>query len=157
DRRVGQGGDPLHRVAHLLLLVLELPLVAQVLPAAAAAGAEVRTRRLDPVGAAGEALERDRLTMTALDALDARHHPIARKRAVDEHDDALVACDAAPAGCQRVDRELELLSDPERRSHESSIGGLHSSTGSRAGRGSSPSVTSTPRPEASAAASHRLR
>ena len=54
DRRVRQRRDALERVQHLLLLVLELPLVAQVLPAAAAADAEVRARRLDAIGPARE-------------------------------------------------------------------------------------------------------
>ena len=55
--------------------------------------------------------------MAALDLLDARHHAVARQRAVDEDDDALMACDTAPTRCERVDGELELLSDPKRRSH----------------------------------------
>ena len=122
DRRLRQPGDALQRVEHLLLLVLELPLVAQVLPAAAAAGAEVRAGRLDAVGPAREPLERDRLAVAALDALDPRHHAVARERAIDEHDDAVMARDATPTRCQRVDGELQLLSDPKRRSHEGSIG-----------------------------------
>jgi hypothetical protein len=33
-----------------------------------------------------------------------------------------MACDTAPTRCERVDGELELLSDPKRRSHAGSIG-----------------------------------
>ena len=121
ERRLRQSGDALQRVQHLLLLVLELPLVAQVLPAAAAAGAEVRAGRLDPVGPAREPFVGDRLAVPALDALDTRHHAIAGQRAVDEHHDAIMACDTAPTRCERVDGELELLSDPKRRSHAGSI------------------------------------
>ena len=129
ERRIGQAGDALERVEHLLLLVLELALVAQVLPAAAAAGAEVRARRLDAIGAARQPLVGDRLAVAALDALDARHDAIARERAIDEDDDAVMARDATPTRCERVDGELELLSDPKRRSHAGSIGGSSGSPG----------------------------
>ena len=158
DRRLRQPGDALQRVEHLLLLVLELALVAQVLPAATATGAEVRAGRLDTVGPARQALERDRLAVAALDALDPRHHAVARKRAIDEHDDAVMARDATPTRCQRVDGELELLSDPKRRSHGGSIGGGPlSGSGSRSAKARRRRVASTPRPDAAAAASQRLR
>ena len=162
DRRIGQPGDALQRVEHLLLLVLELPLVAQVLPAAAAARAEVRAGRLDAIGPAREPLVCDRLAVTALDALDPRLDAIARERAVDEDDDALMARDATPTRCERVDGELDLRSDPKRRSHEGQHRGVpsrdpQSGTGSRCGWGARPSVTSTPRPDATAAAIQRLR
>ncbi len=104
--------------------MLELALVAQVLPAAAAARAEVRARRVDAVGPAGQPLVRDRLAVPALDALDAGHDAIARQRAIDEDDDAIMARDATPTRCERVDGELELLSDPKRRSHADSIGAV---------------------------------
>ena len=71
--------------------------------------------------------------MAALDALDARHDAVARQRAIDEDDDAIMARDAAPTRCERVDGELELLSDPKRRSHAGSIGGEAAEPGPRSG------------------------
>ena len=48
-----------------------------------------------------------------------------------------MARDATPTRCERVDGELELLSDPKRRSHAGSIGAgrLYSGSGSRSARG----------------------
>ena len=84
----------------------------------------MRAGRLDAIGPAREPLVRDRLAVTALDALDARHDAVAGQRAVDEDDDAVMARDATPTRCERVDGELELLSDPKRRSHAGSIGAV---------------------------------
>jgi hypothetical protein len=50
ERRLGDAREPLQRVAHLELLLLELRLVREILEAAAAACGEVSARRLDSLG-----------------------------------------------------------------------------------------------------------
>ena len=106
------------RVADLRLLRLELALVGVVLEAAAAAGAEVRARRVDPVGPGREHLERGRLGEAALDLGDPRAHGVAREAAPDEDDEAVQPRDAVAAVGERVDVELELLTVADRGGHE---------------------------------------
>ena len=118
ERRLGDPAEADERVAHLRLLRLELALVGVVLEAAAAAGAEVRARRLDPVGAGREHLDRRRLGEAALHLRHARAHRVAGQAAADEDDEAVQARDAVAAVGERVDVELELLTVADRGGHE---------------------------------------
>ena len=105
------------RVADLRLLGLELVLVGVILEPAAAAGAEVRARRFDPVRAGRQHLERGRLGEPALDLRDLRAHRVARQAAPHEDDEAVQARDAVAAVGERVDVELELLTGADRGGH----------------------------------------
>ena len=118
ERRLGDPAEPHERVAHLRCLRLELALVGVVLEAAAAAGAEVRARRHDPVGAGREDLERGRLGEAALHLGDAGAHRVAGQAAADEDDEAVQARDAVAAVGERVDVELELLTVADRGGHD---------------------------------------
>ena len=72
-------------------------LVGEVLPAAAAAGAEVRARRLDAVGALLQRLDGDGVAVASLDLGDARAHAVARAAPGRRTDDeAVEARDATP-------------------------------------------------------------
>ena len=86
----------------------QLRLVVEVLPAAAAARAEVRAGGLDPVGALLQGLDRDRVAVASLDLRDASAHAVAGQGPVDEQDEVVEPRDAAPAEGQRADDELDL-------------------------------------------------
>ena len=117
DRELAEAADPLDRIDHLALLVPELEVVGEILPATATAGAEVRARRLDASRPGLEPLDRDGLAVPALDLGDASPHEVAGQRALDEHDHAFVASHASAAGRERVDAQIELLPGSERRCH----------------------------------------
>ena len=69
---------------------------------------------------------------------------------LDEHDDAVVARDAAPAEGERVDRELELVTWAEGGSHVRAQGSCGAARGS-------PSDSSVPSPASTAAAGQSAR
>ena len=79
ERRLGDAREPLQRVAHLHLLLLELRLVGEILEAAAAARGEVRARRVDALGPRPQDLGRERLRVAALDLRDPRADAVARE------------------------------------------------------------------------------
>ena len=110
ERRLGDAGQPLQRVAHLELLLRELRLVGEVLEAAAAAGGEVRARRVDALRPRPEHLGRERLGVAALDLRHPRADAVARQPPPHEDDEAVEPRDAVAAERERVDVELELLS-----------------------------------------------
>ena len=147
---VAEPADALQRVADLRLLVLELALVGEVLPAAAAAVAEVRARRLDVIRPERERLDADRLAVPLLDLDDARADAIAGQPAGDEDDDAIVPRDAAPTEGERVDRELELVTYAEGGSHVRRQGSCGAARGS-------PSESSAPHRASTAAAGQSAR
>ena len=66
-------------------------------------------RILDPDGAGLDHLGRDRLGVAALHLGHTRAHPVTRKAAPDEDDEAVQPRDAVPAEGERFDRELQLL------------------------------------------------
>jgi hypothetical protein len=111
-RELAEAADPLEAVAHLLCLKGELRRVGQVLQAAPAAAAEVRTRRLDAI----RRRRLDRLDHGAPEAragFDELHpHPVARHSAAHEHDVAVDAPHALPAKRQVVDGEHETVAAP---------------------------------------------
>ena len=138
------------RVADLCLLVLELARVVEVLPATAAAHAEVRAGRLDVVRPERERLGSHGLAVTLLDLDDPRAHAIAGQAPGDEHDHPVVPRHAAPAEGERVDRELELVADAERGSHVRRQGSCGAARGS-------PSESRAPLSASTAAAGQRAR
>ena len=73
ERRLGDAGDPLQRVAHLRVLLLDLRVVREILEAAAAARRVVLARRLDPERPGGDDLGGKRLR-------EARASPSSRAR-----------------------------------------------------------------------------
>ena len=117
ERRLGDAGDALERVAHLRLLLLELRLVCEILEAAAAAGREMRARRIDALRPGAEDLGRERFRMAALHLRHARAHAIAGKTTADEDDVAVQPCNAVAAVRERLDVELELFVSRHRRGH----------------------------------------
>ena len=109
ERRVGEAGQPLQRVADPLLLRRELGRVGEILEAAAPAGRKVGARRDDALGPGREDVGDDRLGVAALHLRDPGAHRVAGEAAAGEDDKAVEAPDAVPAEGERVDRELELL------------------------------------------------
>ena len=109
ERRLGDAREPLQRVAHLEVLLLELRLVGEILEAAAAAGGKVGARRVDPLRPRPQDLGRERLGVAALDLRDPRAHTVARQAAPHEHDVAVESRDSVAAERERVDLELELV------------------------------------------------
>ena len=99
-----EAADPRQRVAHLLVLDLELALVGQHLPRRAGMVGE----RRDALGAGLEHLERARLGVGALALRDDRADEVAGDRAGDEDDVALQARDAVAAVGECVDAQVEL-------------------------------------------------
>src|SRR5204862_3379984 len=114
---LGDPTDPPERVAHLLLLRLELCVVGKVLEAAAAASGIVGTGGVDAFRARLDDLDGERLRVTALDLRDARTHGVAGQPATDEDDESVQPCDAVAAESERVDVELELLVLGDGRGH----------------------------------------
>jgi hypothetical protein len=130
ERRFRDAREPLQRVAHLELLLLQLCLVREILEAAAAAGGEVRARRLHSLGPGPEHLGRERLGVAPLDLRDARPDAVAGKPASHEDDEAVEPGHAVAAERERVDVELELLPFRHRRGHAAH--GSYASSGGRA-------------------------
>ena len=102
-----EAAEPLERVHHLGLLLLELALVRQHLPRRA----RMRRPRLDPVGRRLEQLGHARLAIAPLALEDTRAYAVTRDRALHEQDIAAGARDAAAAVGERLDHELELVAD----------------------------------------------
>ncbi len=100
--------DPLERIAHLLVLPRQLRRVVEVLPATAAAGAEVRTGRRHAVGPLGQAGDRDRLAVAPLDLRHPRPDAIAGQRAVDEQHEVVEAGDPSTTEGECVDHDFDL-------------------------------------------------
>jgi hypothetical protein len=100
--------DALERVPHLRGLVAQLRLVVEVLPAAATAGAEIRARGLDAVGAALQHLHGHCVAVPPLHLGDARAHPVARQGPIDEQHEVVEACNAASPEGERAHGELDL-------------------------------------------------
>src|SRR5581483_1203480 len=121
ERRLGDAADALQRVAHLLVLLLQLLLVREILEAAAPAGGEVRTGRVDVVRAGVHDPGREGLGVAALDLGDPRADTVARQPAADEDDIAVDPRDAVTAVGERLDVELELLVLRHRRGHRASL------------------------------------
>ena len=118
ERRLSDARDPLQRVAHLRVLLLDLRLVREILEAAAAAGREVLARRLDAERACGEHVGRERLGEAALHLRHARADAVARQAAAHEDDEAVQPRDAVAAEGERLDVELELFVHLHRRGHD---------------------------------------
>ncbi len=89
-RRKHQPTKPFQVVDHLLLLVLELLRVGEVLPLAAATGAEVLAEGGDAIGGGGDDPRGDRLGVVALLLGHAHIHHIARYSAGNEDHHAFV-------------------------------------------------------------------
>ena len=123
ERRVGEPGEALQRVADPLLLRGELRRVGEILEAAAAAGREVGARRDDALGPRRQDVGDDRLGVAALHLRHARANRVARQAAAGEDDEAVEAPDAVPAEGERVDRELELLVSLNGRRHAWKVAG----------------------------------
>ena len=102
DRRRLEAADAGERVAHLLLLLLELALVGEHLPGRPG----VWRARLDPLRAGLDELDRVRFPEGALRAGDARPDEVARHGAAHEHHVAIAARHAGAAVCEPVDPEL---------------------------------------------------
>ena len=102
-----------------VLLRRDLALVVEILEAAAAARRVMGARRLDALRRRLEHLRRERLGEAALDLRHPRTHPVARKPAADEDDEAVQARDAVAAVRERVDLQLELVVPLHRRGHRS--------------------------------------
>ena len=109
DRRLGDPADPSQRLAHLLLLRVELSLVGEVLEPAAAAGRVVGAWRLDALGARLDDLDSGGFRVAALDLRDSRANGVARQTAADEDDEPVQARDAVAAVGERVNVKLEFL------------------------------------------------
>ena len=117
ERWLGDPTDPPERVAHLLLLRLELCVVGKVLEAAAAASRVVRAGGLDAFRARLDDLDGKRLRVTALDLRNACTHRVAGQPAPDEDDESIQPRDAVATESERVDVELELLVLDDGRGH----------------------------------------
>ena len=77
----------------------------------------MRARRLDPLRAGLEHVDRERLGVAALDLRHARADAVARQPAPDEDDESVQPRDAVPAVGERVDLELDLLVHPDGNGH----------------------------------------
>jgi hypothetical protein len=117
ERRLGDAREPLQRVAHLHLLLLELRLVGEILEAAAAACGEVRARGVDSLGPRPQDLGRERLRVAALDLRHPRPDAVAGEPSPHEDDEAVEPRDSIAAVCERVDVELELVALGDGRGH----------------------------------------
>ena len=89
DRHVWQVRDARDRVANQLLLLPQLRGVGERLPAAAAALADVRTRRLDPIRTGSQQLNDVGLAVLAPRGTDADTNVIPREGAINEDDEAV--------------------------------------------------------------------
>ena len=78
----------------------------------------MRARRHDAVGARREHVDRGRLGEAALHLRHPRPHRVARQATADEDDEPVQARDAVAAVGERVDAELELLTDADGGGHE---------------------------------------
>ena len=104
---VREPADVCERLAHLALFVLELRLVVDGLPLAAAAALGVRAHRRHAQLGRREELLDARLAVRALALDHPGAHPVAGHGAAHEQHEALVAGHALAAVGQRVDGELE--------------------------------------------------
>src|SRR2546421_214194 len=98
---VGEAAEPLQRLAHLSLLLLQLPLVGDHLPRRPG----VWGARLHPVGCRLEQLDHPRLRVVALRLCHLGAQPVSWDATPHEHDVAVVTRYAAPAVGERLDRE----------------------------------------------------
>ena len=108
DRRRLEAAEALERLAHLVLLLLELALVGQHLPGRAG----VRALDLDPLRARLDQLDRLGLRERALGLAEPRPDQVAGHRAAHEHHVAVRARDAGAAVGERVDAQLEHVAAP---------------------------------------------
>ena len=122
ERRIVEPADPAQRFLDLLGLRRDLCLVGEILEAAAAAVRVVLARSLDARRARLHDLDGERLGVVALHLRHTRAHGVAGQPALDEDDEAVQARDAVAAVGERVDLELELFVDGDRRGHATSIG-----------------------------------
>ena len=121
ERRLRQPADPHEGIPHLRLLRRDLSLVVEILEAAAAARRVVVARRLHPLWARLEHLDRQRLRVTPLNLRDARANLVARQSPTHEHHEAVHPGNAVPAVGERLDLELELVVPGERRGHRPTV------------------------------------
>ena len=126
---VRAAAEPDERIAHLSVLRVELPLVREILEAAAAADPEVPARRLDTIGARLEKRRADSLREALLHLRHARLHEVTGKSAANEHDEAVDTAHAVAAVRQRVDAHLDLVSLPHRHGHRTRVAAVRPATG----------------------------
>ncbi len=106
NRRVGKAADAPQGLDHLAALVVELQLVRQVLPPAAAAQSEVLAPRLDPVGRWSHDFDRAPLGVVASHAIDPDLDGVSRDGPVHEHHETLHAPDTLAAEGEVVNADI---------------------------------------------------
>ena len=115
ERRFGDPPEAHERVAHLVSLLRQLHLVREVLETAAAARREVVARSLDAVGAGLDDLHRERLRVASPHLRHARAHDVPGQASAHEEDVAVEAPDAVASVRERVDLQLDLVTEGDGR------------------------------------------
>ena len=115
----GDAANPLEQIAYLLVLEPELHGVIQVLILAAAALAEVRAKRLDPLGGGSHDTKKPRSGEALLYLRHFHFHDLARSNEGYEHDKFFRPADALATERNIVDRQSQLIAWCEAHVNES--------------------------------------